>query len=44
MVAFRRVVEHDIEDDLDAGPMQRLHHVAELVERAKAILARAIPT
>ena len=42
MVAFRGMVEHDIEDDLDAGPMQRLHHVAELVERAQTILARAV--
>ena len=42
MVAFRGVVEDDIENDLDAGPMQRLDHVAKLVHRAERILARAV--
>ena len=42
LVAFRGVVEHDVEDDLDAGAVQRLDHVAELVHRAERILARAV--
>ena len=42
MVAFRGVIEHDVENDLDAGPVQRLDHVAKLVHRAERILARAV--
>ena len=42
VVAFGGVVEHDVEDDLDARPVQRLDHVAELVHRAERIPARAV--
>ena len=42
LVALRGVVEHDVEDDLDARPVQRLDHVAELVHRAERIPARAV--
>ena len=42
LVALGGVVEHDVEDHLDAGAMQRLHHVAELVHRAERIPARAV--
>ena len=42
MVAFGGVVEDDVEDDLDAGAVQRLDHVAELVDRPERILARAV--
>ena len=40
--AFRRVVEDDVEDHLDAGAVQRLDHVAELVERAERVRTRAV--
>ena len=36
------MVERHVEDDLDPGAMQRLHHVAELVERAEGSRARAV--
>ena len=39
---FRRVVVDDVEDHFDAGAMQRLHHVAELVERTERIGRRAV--
>ena len=42
LAAFRRVVEHHVENHLDAGAMQRLHHVAELVDRPERILPRAV--
>jgi hypothetical protein len=42
LITFRSVVEHDVEDDLDAGSVQRLHHVAELVHWAERITARAV--
>ena len=42
LVAFGGVIEHDVENDLDARPVQRLDHVAELVDRAERILARAV--
>ena len=42
LVTFGGVVEHDVEDDLDARPVQRLDHVAELVHRAERIPARAV--
>ena len=41
-IAFRGVVVDHVENHLDAGAMQRLHHVAELVERADAIAADAV--
>ena len=42
MVAFGGVIEHDVENDLDARPVQRLDHVAKLVHRTKRILTRAV--
>ncbi len=41
LIALRGVVEHDVEDDLEPGPVERLHHVAELVDRPERILPRA---
>ena len=41
-VAFSGVVVDDIEDDLDPGAMQRLDHIAKLVERAERIRSRAV--
>ena len=35
MVAFGRVVEDDVQDHFDACAVQRLDHVAELVDRAE---------
>ena len=42
VVAFRRVVEDDVEDDLDAGAVQRLDQVAELVDGAERVAPRAV--
>ena len=42
MVAFRGVVEHNVENDLDTGPVQRLDHVAKFVQWAERVLARAV--
>ena len=42
VVAFGGVIEHHVENDLDAGPVQRLDHVAKLVHRTERILARAV--
>src|SRR5262249_58020128 len=42
VVAFRRVIEHDIENDLEAGSMERLDHVPELVNRTKRIAAGTV--
>ena len=41
-VAFGRVIEHHVENDLDAGAVQRLHHVAKFVDGAQRILTRAV--
>jgi hypothetical protein len=41
-ISFRGVVEHHVEDDLDAGSVQRLDHVTELVDRAERVTARAV--
>ena len=35
MVAFRRVVVDDVEDDLEAGGVQRAHHPLEFADRAR---------
>jgi hypothetical protein len=35
---FRRVVINHVEDHLDPGPMERLHHLAEFVENLQRIL------
>lgn len=37
-----RVVKHDIQNDLNAGSMQCLDHVAELIERSQRILTRTV--
>src|SRR5512146_3089681 len=42
VVAFGGVVEDDIQDDLDAGLVQRRDYVAKLVHRAERIAARAV--
>ena len=42
LFAFCSVVVDDIEDDLDADAVQRLDHVAELVERAKWVCSGAV--
>src|SRR5262249_40873527 len=42
VVTLCRVIEHDIENDLDAGAMQRLHHVAKLVDGPERILPCAV--
>jgi hypothetical protein len=42
VIAFRGVVEDDVENDLDARAMQRLDHVAELVDGTERILTRAV--
>ena len=42
VVAFGGVIEDHVENDLDARPVQRLHHVAKLVHRAERILTRAV--
>lgn len=42
MVALRRVIENDIEDDLDIRPVECFDHVAELVDHCQWIAARAI--
>ncbi len=42
VVAFRGVVEDDVENDLDARPMQRLDHVAKLVNGTQRVLTRAV--
>ena len=42
VVAFGGVVEHHVENHLDARPVQRLDHVAELVDRAERVLPRAV--
>ena len=42
VIAFRSVVEHNVENDLDTGPVQRLNHVAKFIQRPQRILARTI--
>ena len=41
-IAFGGVVEHHVEDDLDAGPVKSLYHVTELVHGAECVGSRAI--
>ena len=38
VIALGGVVEDHVENDLDAGAVQRLDHVAKLVHRAERIL------
>src|SRR5512138_253838 len=42
VIAFRTMVEDDIKNDLDSGPVQRLHHIAKLINRAEPIPTRAV--
>ena len=42
MVALGGMIEYDVENDLDACPMQRFDHIAKFVQRAECILPRAI--
>jgi hypothetical protein len=42
VIAFRRVVEYHVENDLDARAVQCLDHVAKFVHRAERILTRAV--
>src|SRR5262249_12468888 len=42
VVPFGGVIEDNVENDLDTRPMQCLHHVAKLVDRAERVLTRAI--
>ena len=42
MSAFRRVIEDHVENDFDAGPVQRLHHVPKFIHRAQRFLARTV--
>src|SRR6266436_7355281 len=42
MVSFRRVIEHNVENDLNAGSVQCFHHVAKFVHRAEWILTRTV--
>src|SRR5882672_6741301 len=42
MVAFSGVIEDDVKNDLDARPVQRLHHVTKFIYRAESISTRAI--
>jgi len=39
VVPLGRVVEDDVENDLESGAVQRLAHVAKLVQRAERVLA-----
>src|SRR5207248_7694185 len=42
LVTLRSVVVYDIEENLDPGAMQRLHHIAEFVDGAERLRPRAI--
>ena len=42
MVAFRGVVEHHVQNDLDPRPVQCFDHVAKLVHCPQWILPRAV--
>ena len=42
MVAFGRVVVDDVEDDLDARVVHRLHHLLELLDLLAEVAARAV--
>ena len=42
VIAFGSMVEDHVQNDLDSRPVQRLHHVAKLIDRAKPIPARAV--
>ena len=40
--AFRRVIEHDVEDDFEARAVKRLDHVPKFVEGRERVLLRAV--
>jgi hypothetical protein len=42
VISLGRVVEDDVEDDLDPGAMECLHHIAELIHSAERVLTRAV--
>ena len=42
VIALGGVVEHHVEDDLDARPVEGFHHVPELIDGAERVAARAI--
>src|SRR5262249_24312770 len=42
VIPFGGVAEHNVENDLDARPVQRLNHVAKLVQWPEWVLARAV--
>jgi hypothetical protein len=42
LAALGGAVEHDIEDDFQAGGMQRAHHAAKLIDLAAAVTHRRI--
>lgn len=42
LVAFGRVIEHHVENDLNASAVQGFHHVPKFVHRAERILTRAV--
>ena len=42
VVAFGGVVEHDVENHLEARPVQGLDHVAKLVDGTERIATRAV--
>src|SRR5467141_5105443 len=42
VIAFGRVVEHDVKNHFDAGPVQCFHHVPELVDWTERVLPRAV--
>ena len=42
VIAFGSVIEHNVENHLDTRPVQRLDHVAKLVQWPERVLTRAI--
>jgi hypothetical protein len=42
IVALRGMVVHDVQEDLDSGPVQRLDHIPEIVERPQRIVAGTV--
>src|SRR5580704_6587918 len=42
LVALSGVIEYDVENHFDSGPMQRLHHVAKFIHRVERILTRTV--
>src|SRR5262249_43688318 len=41
VIAFLRMIEHHVQNYFDAGPVQRLHHIAEFPQVAAALGAHA---